>query len=287
MTKVVLEKAEVLSIRDHSAWDEAMIQQRIASDPSILGFGPLLLRDKERIQPHKGRLDLLLQSGDGNTWYEVEVQLGPTDESHIIRAIEYWDVERKRYPDIQHTAVLIAEEITGRFFNVIGLFNQAIPIIALKMSALKVGDRTALLFTKVLDYERKGTEASEDAFQPVDRTAWEEYAPITMKLADKVLAIVKEFDSTAEFKFNKNYIGTTSNGRRVSSLMLTPQKRALKLAVNLDETPDNDKLCQDAGMPAKYDAYWWGYQFDLVPEEFERLRPFLRNFIGQLYSARS
>ncbi len=26
--------------------------------------------------------------------YEVEVQLGPTDEAHIIRTIEYWDIER-------------------------------------------------------------------------------------------------------------------------------------------------------------------------------------------------
>lgn len=24
-------------------------------------------------------------------WYEVEVQLGETDASHIIRTIEYWD----------------------------------------------------------------------------------------------------------------------------------------------------------------------------------------------------
>jgi hypothetical protein len=43
-------------------------------------------------------LDLLLQDADGNRRYEVEVQLGKTDESHIIRTIEYWDIERKRYP---------------------------------------------------------------------------------------------------------------------------------------------------------------------------------------------
>jgi len=56
----------------------------------------------------------------------VEVQLGSTDESHIIRVIEYWDVERKRYPQYDHCAVLIAEEITARFLNVIGLFNGTI-----------------------------------------------------------------------------------------------------------------------------------------------------------------
>jgi len=40
--------------------------------------------------------------------YEVEIQLGATDESHIIRTIEYWDIERKRYPQYEHTAVIVA-----------------------------------------------------------------------------------------------------------------------------------------------------------------------------------
>ena len=42
-------------------------------------------------------MDLLLQEADGSDRYEVEIQLGATDESHIIRTIEYWDIERKRY----------------------------------------------------------------------------------------------------------------------------------------------------------------------------------------------
>jgi len=33
-----------------------------------------------------------------NTRYHVELQLGATDESHIIRTIEYWDTERRRWP---------------------------------------------------------------------------------------------------------------------------------------------------------------------------------------------
>src|ERR1700704_4732422 len=83
--------------------------------------------------------------------YEVEVQLGPTDEAHIIRTIEYWDIERKRYPQYDHCAVLIAEDITSRFLNVVALFNGMIPLIALQMQALKVGDQSTLLFTKVMD----------------------------------------------------------------------------------------------------------------------------------------
>lgn len=73
------------------------MQDIIANDPAILGLGELVLRDRERIQTRAGRLDLLLQDPDSYKRYEVELQLGSTDEAHIIRCIEYWDIERKRY----------------------------------------------------------------------------------------------------------------------------------------------------------------------------------------------
>src|SRR5437879_1341219 len=103
------------------------------------------------MQPRAGRLDLLLQDSEGDRRYEVEVLLGSTDESHLIRTIEYWDVERKRYPQYDHYAVIVAEDITSRFLNVIGLFNGFIPLIALQMSALRFGDHISLVFTKVMD----------------------------------------------------------------------------------------------------------------------------------------
>jgi hypothetical protein len=113
------------------------VQDRIAEAPSLLGLGDLVLKDKERIQPRAGRLDLLLQDPDANKRYEVEVQLGKSDEAHIIRTIEYWDIERKRYPQYDHTAVIVAEDITTRFLNVITLFNGSIPLVAIQMKAMK------------------------------------------------------------------------------------------------------------------------------------------------------
>jgi hypothetical protein len=52
-------------------------------------LGDLILKDKERVHPKAGRLDLLLQDPDSGRRYEVEIQLGIVDESHIIRTIEY------------------------------------------------------------------------------------------------------------------------------------------------------------------------------------------------------
>src|SRR6266576_5735586 len=124
-------KLERISLQHHPELNERWVQQRIAEDPSLLGLGDLVLKDKERSQPRAGRLDLLLQDPESNKRYEVEVQLGKSDEAHIIRTLEYWDIERKRYPQYEHTAVIIAEDITSRFLNIIALFNGAIPLIAI------------------------------------------------------------------------------------------------------------------------------------------------------------
>ncbi len=115
-------KPERISLRNHPEYSERWLQDRIADDPSLLGFGDLILKDRERMHPKAGRLDLLLQDAESNRRYEVEIQLGATDESHIIRTIEYWDIERKRYPQYEHTAVIVAEDITSRFLNVLSLF---------------------------------------------------------------------------------------------------------------------------------------------------------------------
>ena len=110
--------AEILSAERHRRRGFAQV-----ADTSLLGLGDFLVRDVERRQPRAGRLDSLLSEPQTATRYEVEIQLGPTDEAHIIRTIEYWDLERRRYPQYEHVAVIVAEDITSRFLNVISLFN--------------------------------------------------------------------------------------------------------------------------------------------------------------------
>ena len=68
-------RSERISLKLHQELKEKWVQDLIASDPSILGLGELVLRDKERIQPRAGRLDLLLQDVETKRRYEVEVQL--------------------------------------------------------------------------------------------------------------------------------------------------------------------------------------------------------------------
>jgi hypothetical protein len=96
-------------------FDERWLQDQINADPSILGLGDLQVIKKEKLQPTGGRIDFVMYDSKNDVRYEVEVMLGAVDESHIIRTIEYWDIERQRYPTIEHRAVLLSEEITSRF----------------------------------------------------------------------------------------------------------------------------------------------------------------------------
>lgn len=112
--------------------DERWLQDQIEKNPSALQLGDLEVIQRERRQSAGGRLDMLLMDPEDDSMYELEIMLGETDETHIIRTIEYWDNERRRWPERQHYAVLVAECITRRFYNVIQLLSHAIPIIAVQ-----------------------------------------------------------------------------------------------------------------------------------------------------------
>lgn len=282
---LLYEKAEIISLKGHPEWDERFVQQHIAEDPSILGLGDLLLRDKERAQPSKGRLDLLLQTEDRQSWFEVEVQLGPTDEAHIIRTIEYWDIERKRYPEISHTAVIIAEEITSRFFNVISLFNQAIPLIAIKISALRIGDSASLVFTKVLDYLPKGVDEEDESIQLVDRSTWEKKSSSTIiSYIDTLLSGAKSHDASVVPKYNQSYIGTQISGKSNNFVYFQPQKHALRIYVLLSSSKELDDELESRGIDWEYNiSRSKRYKIRLLPTNFASQADFLKGLIIRSY----
>src|SRR6185503_10097106 len=103
---------------------------------------------REKTQSQGGRLDLLLKNPEDDSMFEVELQLGATDESHIIRTIEYWYHEKRRWPNRSHTAVLVAEVINNRFFNVVQLLSMAVPIIGIQVNVVDVDGNKGLHFTK-------------------------------------------------------------------------------------------------------------------------------------------
>ncbi|HLG13809.1 MAG TPA: hypothetical protein VJH03_04675 [Blastocatellia bacterium] len=279
------EKLSKLSIRSHPELSERWVQERIAEDPSILGLGDVILKDKERIQSGAGRLDLLLQEADGNRRYEVEVQLGKTDESHIIRTIEYWDIERKRYPQYEHTAVVVAEQITSRFLNVVSLFNGTVPLMAIQMSAVQLGDTVSLFFTTVLDQVRFGlVEEDEEVHEATDRTYWEENrgSKATVAMADELLEVVHTLNPHLELKYNKFYIGLARDGQPNNFVIFRPQRAAIRVEPRLEKTEATESLV--AGLDVMdYDSRWGRYRIRLQKGEVKKHAEILRQLLEASY----
>ncbi|WP_295477871.1 hypothetical protein [uncultured Sutterella sp.] len=240
---------EAISLKNNPEITEAWVQQVIADHPQLLGLSPsIVLKDKERSQPSGGRLDILLQDEDTDVRYEVEIQLGITDETHIIRTIEYWDVERRRYPNYDHVAVIVAEEITARFFNVISLLNQSIPLIALKMTALKNPDGSVgLFFTRVLDLQNLGTDDDDAQTEQTDRSYWEKKASATvLNSVDELLSGVHAFEPKAVLSYNKFYLGLWLNGRPNNFAIFRPRRSFYYVEIKLDRTDDISRKIEES-----------------------------------------
>jgi hypothetical protein len=275
-------KADKLSLRKDPQHNEKWLHDRIAEDPTILGLGELELIDRERIQHNAGRLDLLLSDGD-STRYEVEIMLGSTDPHHIIRTIEYWDIERRRYPAYEHIAVLIAEDITSRFINVLSLMAGNIPMIAIQLNALKVEDRLVLDFVHVLNQTSlRRDDESEVGGDEVDRSYWDNRVGIhIMAIADEILGMVTNMSSHQfELKYLKGHIAVSEKNNWRNLVGLLPKRQYMHLRVAVDDRDAWVSRIEEAGLPISK-LRQESVQVTVNPQQFAEHRTLISELIAE------
>lgn len=277
--------SKVISLKKSLDHSEKTLQEAIANNPEILGLGEITLRETERRQLNGGRLDLLFDDETTKVRYTVELQLGPTDETHIIRTIEYWDNERSRNPHIDHIAVIVAEDITTRFLNVISLFNKSIPLIAIQLSAIEVGDAITINCVKVLDLSTSmGWEEDNTAAVATDRAYWlKKAAPQTVGLADSVLSLVHEIlgNQGLSLNYTKHYIGLASGGVANNFISMKPRKHNLMLQIKLQRTDEITELIEQSLELISYDTKWSLYQIRVTANDMVENQDLLRDLIGR------
>jgi hypothetical protein len=256
--------------KDH---DEKWLQSLLADDESILGLGDIMHIESERRQNNGGRLDLMFQDETGDVRYCVELQLGATDEAHIIRTLEYWDNERSRNPHIEHIAVIVAEDITTRFLNVISLFNKSVPLIAIQLNALEVNGDLALTAVKVLDLaQNMGWEEDNTSSKTVtDRNYWEKKATAnTVKFADTFLEFIQGVtrDSSLELKYNKHYIGLAHNGIADNFISFKPRKQGMLVQFKVARTDELISRIEERLDFLSYNTRWGLCQIKFSEKDF-------------------
>ena len=229
--------AQSIPIRE-AGLDEFWLQDQIFENPVCLGLGELEAIAKERQQSSGGRLDILLKNPEDDTMYEVEVMLGETDETHIVRTVEYWDNEKRKWPQRQHFAVLVAEHINRRFFNVIHLLSHSIPIIAVQASLLHINGRKSLFFTKVLDTFEEIDDGTSLDDRTYNREYWTKRARWTLDAAETLQNITRPALGESELNYVKYYVAITVAGNNYMWLHKRSQNKSLlgfRMAQSLQE----------------------------------------------------
>lgn len=250
--------------------DEKWLQDRIRDDPSLLGLGQLEIVSCEHRQPVGGRIDFLMRDAEGETYYEVEVMLGEIDPSHIIRTIEYWDVERQRRRQYAHRAVIVAERITSRFFNVLRLLNGAIPMIAVQLSAFPADGGVVLHPITVLDIAEESANTGI-AEPPADRTYWEKMSdPSFLTVIDKIVSLFRADRVEPRVRYTRNYIVLGTSG--YDFCWFKPRKSAghchVEFWANEMRDPTLSSL-QEGGIDASPTRWPDGVRFTITTKELD------------------
>ena len=260
--------------------DEAFVEKFIAEDPSVLGLGNDLKVLERQRQQDKGRLDLLLQDSAQSRRFEVELMLGELDASHLVRTIEYWDIERRRYPAYEHCAVLVAESITARFLNVITLFSGSVSLVALQMSAVKMADKTGVVFLKVVDSRKLRSDDSGllSSSKSSSHDEWVKWAgTAVMHVVDKCCEIIKQASKRERSPYyTAGYVGMTDNGRSNLFVYFQPNKASLWIYAKLDPSAPWETRVQEAGLDFRSDG---DFRVKVRPKDFSENEQLIREML--------
>lgn len=205
--------------------DEYWLQDWLVADPTRLGLGQVIIKAKE-LRQHAakgGRLDILAYDAALDTYYEVEVMLGECDADHGFRVLDYWARERARSPNARHIAVIVAEDLSGRYRTVIETLAQQLPFIAVEIRTLlvksdpPVATTFPVIFAQPDDLVLRPPDEPEDEVKsaaPNDEASWQAARPDFAKFARELHKLCTEKIGPSSIDFSaKSYIAL-KKGRR-------------------------------------------------------------------------
>jgi len=273
-------ESKVLSLAEADI-SEAEIEDWISNNTGVLGLGELDVK-RQRRQEAGGRLDMLLEDTDHDKRYEVELMRGSLDPSHLVRAIEYWDLERRLYPAYDHCAIIVAEDITARFLNVIQLFSGSVPIIAMQLTCFRVEGKLTLNIIRVLDSRRlRDDDQSTQTETGLDRIYWEnKVGREILRIADESIEIIKAAGRVPRsLRYNKGFIGLTENGQPNHFIVFSPKKSFVWIKADLASPEDWQVKLEGAGLESKPRAS--KVKFKVTLAQYDENKDLIRGILQQ------
>ena len=164
--------------------------------------------------------------------------------------------------------------------SVISLFNGAIPLIALQLSAYKQGESYSLAFTKVLDRVTYASEEDEQ-FEVTDRKYWENKStPKMLKEMDSIFDDLQGIIGGYSLKYNKFYIGMTKDGISKNFLMFRPKKNYLYLVFKGQDDSDLLQTAEENEIEITYKPRWKEYYVRIKDyDEYTKHKQFIESCV--------
>jgi len=150
-------------------------------------------------------------------------------------------------------------------------------------------ERTAATnLAKVLDEVSLGTGEDEEELSEreiTDRAYWEgRGSPISMKLVDECLEIIKEINPELSFNYNKYYIGLAQKNRPNNFVIVRAKKKFLRVEIRMaDLDALKEKFNNTEIEVLSVDKRWGRLRFTLNKGEVEQNRPFLKDLFAASY----
>ncbi len=162
--------------------------------------------------------------------------LGECDSDHGFRTLDYWARERLRSPNARHVAVLVAEDLSGRYGTVVETFPQFLPFIGIEIKTLLLKHETEVATTfativaqpddLVLD---SGDEPDQDnqGTIPRDEDWWKtNHSELFVQTARELARLCNENIGTSRIDFSAQSYVSLKKGRRCW-LPMWPRKEGL------------------------------------------------------------
>lgn len=168
------------------------------------------------------------------------------------------------------------------------LFNGAMPLIAIQMQALKVGEHVTLVFTKVVDVVSRGLVDEEEVAQPTSRKDWEEKAShASLNLVDHLFNSIKQFDPALQLSYKKHYVGLAKDGQADNFVSFCPQKNSLILRVKIPKSEEFEQKIDQAGLETpEYNARFNYYPIRVGKDDVQNHSDLLKEVMRLGYEYR-
>lgn len=202
--------------------DEAWLQKWLLEKPSRLGLGDIKVIRHELLHYKNlgGRLDILAYRADIDTYYEIELILGECDADHGFRVLDYWARERLKKPNLKHVAVIVAEDLSGRYKTLIETLPQFLPLIGIELKARALPSGVATVQAFIVAQPAGGVGDEPEAKRnigssPKDREWWESNSSKAfMQTVDEIAKYCTEHIGPSRVDYSAQSYVSLKKGRR-------------------------------------------------------------------------